>query len=323
MNRISTWRQLASSRFRQEFKFPTNAAKNWFPGHMHKGLKEMQRRILNVDCVVEVHDARIPLSGRNTTFKETITGVRPHILVLNKEDLIPKEGRKEIVQKIKESDPVISKVIFTSGRHGGCRGIRSILPSAVRLIENSNRYNRAGMPDKTIIIIGIPNVGKSTIINQLRNQHMYLGGRAAAVGPTPGVTRNVQERIRVSDDPLVYLLDTPGISKPNVRDMHVGMKLAVCNTLNDLVIGEDYICDYLLWYLNRHNLFSYVDFMGLSEPEDDVTIMLAKSALAENKTVVKLGNVQNQVLPDFSFAAQKFLRGFRTGKFGRICLDSL
>ena len=92
--------------------------------------------------------------------------MRPHILVLNKEDLIPKEGRKEIVEKIKAADNVISTVVFSQGNYGGCRGVKSILPHAIKLIENSNRYHRAAAPDKTIIVIGIPNVGKSTIINQ-------------------------------------------------------------------------------------------------------------------------------------------------------------
>jgi len=321
MSKLNAWRDLVRTQFRKEYVFPVNAAKNWFPGHMHKGLKDMQRRLTNVDCVIEVHDARIPLSGRNTTFKDTINGVRPHILVLNKADLIPNQDRQEIIQKIKAADNVVSSVIFTQGLYGG--GIRSILPKAIKLIEGSNRYHRAGLPDKTIIVIGIPNVGKSTIINKLRSTHMMLGGRAAAVGAKPGITKVVQERIRVSDEPLVYLLDTPGISKPNVTNMHVGMKLAACNTLNDLVIGQDYICDYLLWYLNRHEHFDYVEQMNLDRPEDDVNIMLAKCALANNKTKkVDIPGRPATVLPNYDFAAQKFLKGFRSRKFGRINLDA-
>jgi len=113
MSKLNAWRDLVRTQFRKEYVFPVNAAKNWFPGHMHKGLKDMQRRITNVDCVIEVHDARIPLSGRNTTFKDTINGVRPHILVLNKADLIPNQDRQEIIKKIKDADNVVSSVIFT------------------------------------------------------------------------------------------------------------------------------------------------------------------------------------------------------------------
>jgi len=321
MSKISAWKDLVARSFRTEYIFPITAAKNWFPGHMHKGLKDMQRRITDVDCVIEVHDARIPLSGRNTSFKDTISGVRPHILVLNKEDLVPREGRSEVAAKLKEIDPVISKVIFSNGKYGGCRGMKAILPTAINLIESSNRYHRAGAPDKTIIIIGIPNVGKSTIINQLRHRHMHLGGKAAAVGAAPGVTRMIQEKVRICDKPLTYLLDTPGISKPNVKNMHVGMKLAVCNTLRGSVVGEEYICDYLLWYLNQHHHFDYVEYMGLKQPEDNSKIMLAKCALAHNKTKIQKHAPGNPHLPDFEFATMKFLRGFRDGQFGRINLD--
>lgn len=316
MSKLSLWREMVNQSFRKKYNFPPDAAKNWFPGHMHKGLKDMQRRLTDVDCVIEVHDARIPLSGRNTTFKETISGVRPHILVLNKEDLIPREGRDEIVQKIKSADNIVSQVVFTHGRYGGCHGMKSILPSAIKLIEESNRYHRAGAPDKTIIIIGIPNVGKSTIINQLRHRHMFMAGRAAAVGSKPGVTKVVQEKIRVCDSPRVYLLDTPGISKPNIRNINVGMKLAACNTLNDRVIGQHFICDYLLWYMNLHHQFDYVDYMELDQPEDDVMVLLSKIALV-NKKLKKQGTV-----PDLEYATEKFLKAFRHGAFGRINLDA-
>lgn len=325
MSQVSAWKELVSRQFRQKFIFPANAQHNWFPGHMHKGLRDMQRKLKDVDCVIEVHDARIPLSGRNTTFQETINGPRPHILVLNKEDLVPKDNRDTLVQKIKEQDPYVSKVIFTHGRYGGCPGVKSILPNAIRCIEESNRFHRTGCPDKCILVIGIPNVGKSSLINQLRSSHMHINHKATPTGAKPGITRHVQEKIRVSDDPLVYLLDTPGISKPNVRSMHVGMKLAVCNTLRDEVIGLDVISDYLLWWLNKHHIFEYVEYMGLDQPEDDVKVMLAKSALAANK-IVKRKNIQGgsgrTEFPDIDFAATKFMDGFRKGRFGLVNLDT-
>jgi len=321
MCKYGAWKDLVQKTFRKEYKFPVNSSKNWFPGHMHKGLKDMQRKIGDVDCVIEVHDARIPFSGRNTTFKETISGVRPHILVLNKEDLIPKEERPKVIQKLKERDNVVTDVLFTNAGHQGCKGMRKLLPTAIKLIENSNRYHRAGNPEKSVIIIGIPNVGKSTIINRLRNENLGLGGKASQVGAKPGITRNIQERIRVSNTPLVYLLDTPGISKPNIRDMHVGMKLAACNTLNDLVIGELYISDYLLWYLNTHHQFDYVHFMKLEQPEENSLIMLGKSAIAHGKTRKVNFHGEHKVLPDVDFMAMKFLKAFRNGEFGRMYLD--
>lgn len=321
MSKLGAWKELVKTSFRPEYKFPINSAKNWFPGHMHKGLKDMQRKVIDVDLVIEVHDARIPFSGRNTTFKETISGVKPHILILNKEDLIPKDNKEQIIQKIKETDSIISEVMFTNASSGTCPTLKTLLPKSIKLIENSNRYHRGGRPDRTIIIIGIPNVGKSTIINKLRNRNLQTKGKATQVGATPGVTRHVQEKIRISNRPLVYLLDTPGISKPNVRDMHVGMKLAACNTLNDLVIGELYICDYLLWYLNTHSHFDYVEFMGLEQPEENCNLMLAKSALANNNLVENIQHGQTKKMPDYQMMSKKFLQGFRKGHFGRFYLD--
>eukprot|EP00088_Acartia_fossae_P019649 TRINITY_DN21480_c0_g1_i4.p1 TRINITY_DN21480_c0_g1~~TRINITY_DN21480_c0_g1_i4.p1 ORF type:complete len:331 (+),score=37.08 TRINITY_DN21480_c0_g1_i4:60-1052(+) len=321
MSRVNVWREMVKTSFRPKYEFPINSSKNWFPGHMQRGLKEMQRKVTDVDCVIEVHDSRIPLSGRNTTFKETVSGARPHMLVLNKQDLVPKHNRKQIIEKIKDEDPMISDVIFTNGNHSHCAGVRSLIPKAIRLIEESNRFHRSGRPDKSIIIIGIPNVGKSTIINQLRNSYLSLGGKATSVGAKPGVTRAVQEKIRISNKPLIYLLDTPGISKPNVKNMHVGMKLAVCNTLNDLVIGESYICDYLLWYLNAHGHFDYVDHFKLEKPIDDSYTLLGKIALNAGYTSKRKIHGEEKILPDFDRAAMVFLKTFRSGKIGRIYLD--
>jgi len=321
MSKFRAWKELVKTSFRPEYKFPVNSSKNWFPGHMHKGLKDMQRKVIDVDCVIEVHDARIPFSGRNTTFKETISGVKPHILILNKEDLVPKQNREQIIKKIKESDPIISEVMFANASSGQCPTLKTLLPKSIELIEKSNRYHRVGVPERSIIIIGIPNVGKSTIINKLRNANLQSKGKATKVGATPGVTRVVHEKIRISNRPLVFLLDTPGISKPNVKDMHVGMKLAACNTLNDMVIGQLYICDYLLWYLNTHNHFDYVAYMGLEEPEQDCHLMLAKSALIHGKIIEKTQHGQKKKLPDYEYVAMKFLQGFRKGHFGRFYLD--
>lgn len=325
MAQLAAWRELVSRQFRQQFVFPNKAQHNWFPGHMHKGLRDMQRKLKDVDCVIEVHDARIPLSGRNTTFQETIYGPRPHILVLNKEDLVPKENRDVVVAKIRAQDPHVTRVVFTRGKYGGCPGVKAILPIAVSCIEEGNRFHRTAAPEKNILVIGIPNVGKSSLINQLRSRHMHVHNKATPVGAKPGVTRHVLEKIRVSEDPLVYLLDTPGISKPNIRNMHVGMKLAVCNTLNEEVIGTHVISDYLLWWLNLHHRFEYVEYMGLSQPEDDCKIMLAKAAMVAKKTVKKKDLTRScgvMVIPDMDFAAAKFLDGFRKGAFGPVNLDT-
>eukprot|EP00092_Neocalanus_flemingeri_P004484 GFUD01004824.1.p1 GENE.GFUD01004824.1~~GFUD01004824.1.p1 ORF type:complete len:346 (-),score=118.80 GFUD01004824.1:8-1045(-) len=318
----AVWKELVNRSFRQSYKFPVKASHSWFPGHMHKGLGQIQRRMANVDCVLEVHDARIPLSGRNVTFRETVNGARPHILVLNKQDLFPEEEKESLKREIVASSPNISRVLFTNCKERDCVGTAAILPTVARLV---GAQDREGRPESTVLVVGIPNVGKSTLINRLRGMHLRLGGRPAPVGAKPGWTKSVGERIRVCDQPLIYLLDTPGISVPFIKDMHMGMKLAACATLQDHLVGEDYITDYLLYWLNTNHNFSYVELMGLDQPEDDGSIMLAKSAIS-NKQFKKVKDISKgagtRTLPNQQIMAVKFLRMFRSGQFGKVNLDS-
>lgn len=320
----AVWQDLVRQTFRQKYVFPLNASHTWFPGHMTKGLKSMQRKMRDVDCVLEVHDARIPLSGRNPTFRNVVGGARPHVLILNKSDLIPPEDRAAIARSSLAQSPHIQRVIFTNLKEKNCPETAKIIPTIAELVGAGDRCHRISQPDSTVLILGIPNVGKSSLINKLRFHHMKIGGRPAPVGAKPGWTKAVQTKIRVSDRPLIYLLDTPGISVPYINDMHTGMKLAACATLQDHLVGMDYISDYLLWWLNMHNNFSYVPYMGLEQPEDQGSIMLGKSAIANDyyritKDYSKGAGLKR--IPDLSKSAEKFLHGFRYGHFGRINLD--
>ena len=329
-SRSLAWRKIASS-FRQHFVFPTNASANWFPGHMTKGLKMMERTLLETDLVIEVHDGRIPLSGRYIRFGGHITGHRPHILVLNKRDLAYPSSRSESEKLqnrfktlIMSEDPSLSDVIFTNCKDVKCKGLQSVLPRSIELIQKSDRYHRSSKPDSNILIIGVPNVGKSSLINLIRSGSLKVGGKAAKVGPTPGVTRAMQTKIRVHDEPLVYLLDSPGILMPNIKDMHVALKLSLCASLKDSAVGEQLIADYLLFRLNQQLRFEYVDFMKLEEPMDNCRVMLAKSAIAHGFMSpfrdFEKGGFRD--FPDLTRTANHFIKGFRTGAFGHMNLDT-
>ena len=102
------------------------------------------------------------------------------------------------------------------------------MPKAINLLTKSDRYHRKFNPDSNILIIGVPNVGKSSMINLIRSGTLKVGGKPMKVGAKPGVTRALQTKLRVSDDPLVFLLDTPGVTMPNIRNIDTGMKLAAC-----------------------------------------------------------------------------------------------
>jgi len=138
---------------------------------MGKGMKQMQQKLKSVDCVIEVHDARIPLSGRNQDFKYSVSGLKPHILVLNKMDLADLNYKQVVGEKIKREQH-ISNIIYTNCKDSMCLGVKNVIPTALSLIKGSNRYNRSENVDFCIMVIGVPNVGKSSLINAIRNSVM-------------------------------------------------------------------------------------------------------------------------------------------------------
>uniref|UniRef100_A0A182YI51 Mitochondrial GTPase 1 n=1 Tax=Anopheles stephensi TaxID=30069 RepID=A0A182YI51_ANOST len=305
--------------FRSTFPYVARELLNWFPGHMGKGMKQMQQKLKLVDCVIEVHDARIPLTGRNTEFKHTISGIKPHILVLNKSDLIERQLESKIIDRLQQESNDPMHVLFTNCKSQSCRGLRKLMPMAQDLINSSDRYNRSSQREFCIMIIGVPNVGKSSLINVLRNRHLNKKG-ASQVGAVAGVTRSVLNRIKICEEPLIYLLDTPGILEPNIADTETGLRLALVSCLQDHLVGEELIADYLLFLLNKQQNFRYV--MGLKEPTDSIASALMANAIHLNKmTRTKQMDGTSVLRPDINMAAKLMLKSFRTGAFGKILLD--
>lgn len=111
--------KLVSTAFRSKFRTVTKDLLHWFPGHMDKGMKQMQHKLRSVDCIIEVHDARVPLSGRNLEFKYRVLGIKPHILALNKSDLIEKKHVPRIKERLKDNCP---HVLFTNCKNQRCDG---------------------------------------------------------------------------------------------------------------------------------------------------------------------------------------------------------
>ncbi|XP_039452226.1 mitochondrial GTPase 1 [Culex pipiens pallens] len=310
------------NRFRASFPVVNRELLNWFPGHMGKGIKQMQQKLKQVDCVIEVHDARIPLSGRNSEFRYTISGVKPHVLVLNKKDTIERRSQRAILDRLRGEDSEARHVLFTNCKDQSCDGIRKVMPLAQDLILGSNRFNRTDQKEYCIMIIGVPNVGKSSLINVLRNRHLNRKG-ASQVGAVAGITRSVLHKIKICEDPLVYLLDTPGILKPNIADTETGLRLALVSCLQDHLVGEELIADYLLYLLNKRNNFRYVEMMGLQEPTDSIAEVLVSGAQHLNRTL-KVRNFDGSIVvrPDVTLAARHMIKSFRTGAFGKILIDS-
>lgn len=310
--------KLVTEVFRSAFKTVDKEKLHWFPGHMGRGLKQMQHKLRSVDCVIEVHDARIPFSGRNADFKYTISGVKPHILVLNKVDLIDKRLIPKIKDGLKEQ---YSNIIFTNCKDQRCLGISKVFPLAQKLIGQSNRYNRDGMDDYCIMIIGIPNVGKSSLVNALRNRHLGKGN-ASHVGAVPGITKSVLHKIKLCEKPLFYMLDTPGILTPSVPNTEVGLKLVLCATIHDHLVGVTIVADFLLYMLNKLKCFKYVKHFNLKEPTDNILEVLTQISMNQKK-FIKLKDVNGSYVfrPDFEVASQIMLRAFRNNELGSIMLD--
>ncbi|NWV11417.1 MTG1 GTPase, partial [Ptilonorhynchus violaceus] len=296
---------------RERFDFGGRDVASWFPRHMAKGLRQMRLALRRADCLVH-----IPLSGRNPALQEAL-GIRPHVLVLNKMDL---------------ADPR-RQPVSAGARPGWCSGgvtgspvpvPLQVVPLVARLVADSPRYHRAESSEHNILVIGVPNVGKSSLINSLRRLHLKKG-KATAVGGEPGITKAVLSRIQVCEKPLMYLVDTPGVLPPKLGDVETGMKLALCGAIHDHLVGEDIMADYLLYTLNKQQQFGYVQHYRLGQPCDHIEPVLKHVALARGRTqkvkvLTGTGNV-NMTMLNYPAAAYEFLRDFRAGRLGRVTLD--
>ncbi|XP_010074753.1 PREDICTED: mitochondrial ribosome-associated GTPase 1, partial [Pterocles gutturalis] len=215
-----------------------------------------------------------------------------------------------------------SHVVFADCQRDA--NVKKIVPLVAQLVGESPRYHRAESTDYSILVIGVPNVGKSSLINSLRRLHLRKG-KATAVGGEPGVTKAVLTRIQVCEKPLMYLVDTPGVLPPKLGDVETGMKLALCGAIRDHLVGEDMMADYLLYTLNKQQQFRYVQRYRLAEACDDIEAVLKHVALAQGwtqkvKVLTGTGNVNVTTL-NYSAAAYEFLRDFRAGRLGRVTLD--
>ncbi|XP_023679965.1 mitochondrial ribosome-associated GTPase 1 [Paramormyrops kingsleyae] len=312
---------LNALKFRTVFDFGGRDVAHWFPGHMAKGLKQMKASLKKVDCIIEIHDARIPFSGRNPLFQESLH-IRPHLLVLNKTDLADPLSKQRTLTGLEKEG--VKNVLFTNCLRQNDEGIKRIVPLMTEMVGNAPRFHREEDTDYCVMVIGVPNVGKSSLINALRRMYLKKGG-ASKVGGEPGITKAVLTKIQICERPRVYLLDTPGVLPPRIENVETGMKLALCGTILDHLVGEDIMADYLLFSLNRLQQFSYVEKYSLGDPSDDIQDVLRRIAVKLGKTkkvkaLTGVGDVTVMV-PNYSAAAYDFIRAFRKGELGQVLLD--
>jgi ribosome biogenesis GTPase A len=275
----------------------------WYPGHMTKAKRMMQENIKLVDVVIELVDARVPLSSRNPDMKQ-IANNKPRITVFNKVDLADDEKTRIWMDRFKAEG---SSVLYVNSKNG--KGINNVLATAREVCkEKIERNKKRGLINKPIraMVVGIPNVGKSTFINKL------VGKSSAKTGNKPGVTRGKQW-IKLKKD--IELLDTPGILWPKFEDKQVGINLAFIGSIKDEILDSRELCFELIDFMKnnykenllKHYQIDEIDNKKSDEILEDITI---------KRNILKTGNK-----PDIERMALMFLDEFRNGKFGKITLE--
>ncbi|EHL76866.1 ribosome biogenesis GTPase YlqF [Bacillus smithii] len=212
----------------------------WFPGHMAKARREVTEKLKLIDIVFELVDARLPLSSRNPMIDEIIQQ-KPRIILLNKADLADSDWTKEWIAYFKSRQ---LPAIAINSQEG--QGLSQIMNKTKELLkEKFERMRARGIKPRAVraMIVGIPNVGKSTLINRLAKRNI------AKTGNTPGVTK-AQQWIKVEKE--LELLDTPGILWPKFEDEEVGYKLALTGAIKDSIINLQDVAAYGLRFLKEH-----------------------------------------------------------------------
>ncbi|KAH0721261.1 hypothetical protein KY290_006181 [Solanum tuberosum] len=217
---------------------------NWYPGHMAAATRAIRQRLKLSDFVIEVRDARIPLSSANEDLQPMLSGKR-RVIALNKQDL----ANRNLMHKW---------ISYFNSHKQECLPInahsRSSVHKLLDLVEFKLKEVMAREPTLLVMVLGVPNVGKSALINSI---HQIALSRfpvqekmkKARVGPLPGVTQDIAG-FKIAHRPSVYVLDSPGVLVPSIPDIETGLKLALAGSVKDSVVGEERIAQYLLAVLN-------------------------------------------------------------------------
>lgn len=283
----------------------------WFPGHMTRAKREIQGKLKLIDIVIELLDARIPLASRNPMIDEILQN-KPRIVVMNKQDLADPAVTADWVRYFAEENRLDALPIDASTG----QGVRDLLPRARQLLADKiETQMRKGMKPRAIraLIVGIPNVGKSTLINHL------AGRKIAATGDRPGITKG-QQWIKVGSE--MELLDTPGILWPKFEDQQVGLMLAAIGSIREEILHVDEIAFHLIRYLAEaypnalRERFDLEEMPALAELEDNMKIVEIMENIGRKRGALLSGG-----RVDLDKASSVILRDFRSGKLGRISLE--
>ena len=271
---------------------------NWYPGHMKKTRELIQENLKMVDLVIEVIDARIPVSSRNPIIDDLVKS-KQRIIVLNKSDLSDGAANDAWAEELRKDGSIVLQMNCMSGQ-----GVNQLFKTLTRLQDEKNKDQIRKKPLR-MMIVGVPNVGKSSLINRM------TGKKSAKTGDRPGVTKGKQW---LALENGMQLLDTPGILWPKFEDPEVGLNLAFCGSIKDEILDMATLAlelikvlaaDYPELIMERYKLDSLSED-GLENME---AIALKRGFILPGKRI------------DYERCAKTVLDEFRGGKIGRITLE--
>ncbi len=272
----------------------------WYPGHMTKAKRMMQEDIKLIDLVIELLDARIPLSSRNPDI-DTLAGNKSRLILLNKSDLADEKITNEWTEYFNKKGFLVVKL--DSRNRGGMKLVNNAIMEACKAkIERDRKRGIINRPVRAMVA-GIPNVGKSTFINS------FAGKACAKTGNKPGVTKGKQW-IRLNKN--VELLDTPGILWPKFDDEKVGTDLAFIGSVNDQILNLNELAFELTEFIIKAYPGVISERYGVEENEPNSIF----EAVALNKSCLKKGGE-----PDIDKVVAMIIDDFRSGKLGRISIE--
>ncbi len=275
----------------------------WYPGHMTKAKRQMQEDMKLIDLVIELVDARIPLSSRNPDIDD-LGKNKYRLILMNKSDLADRKQTEAWSSYFRSRGFFV--VCLDARSKNGMKNVTDVIMEACK--EKMERDRKRGIKNRPVraMVVGIPNVGKSTFINS------YAGKACAKTGNKPGVTKGKQW-IRLNKN--VELLDTPGILWPKFEDQMVGLRLALIGSIKDEILNTDELAIELIHILTDMYPGVLKKRYGVDEEQKDTDILCE---IAEKRNCLSKGNEL-----DYSKAAALLIDEFRSGKLGKITLETV